>query len=161
MSNIICNDLKDAINVHKALYNIIQWTWMCFVTYFSINEDSWGNFKQFYKRTNFFVLSTTFLTNSSWIEASTNSRPAAMQFSPLLKKTPFLPCNRTWGYILSAANVDLEGRYGGMVQCFIVHRSVHITSCTDASFVGKMKSVYTSVQTESSNKVVCASSLRG
>ena len=35
---------------------------------------------------------TTLRTNWSWMESSTKSRPAAMQFSPLLKKTELIPC---------------------------------------------------------------------
>lgn len=35
---------------------------------------------------------TTLRTNWSWMESSTKSRPAAMQFSPLLKKTELMPC---------------------------------------------------------------------
>ena len=35
---------------------------------------------------------TTLCTNWSWMESSTKSRPAAMQFSPLLKKTELMPC---------------------------------------------------------------------
>mmetsp|Transcript_39544 Transcript_39544/g.99691 ORF Transcript_39544/g.99691 Transcript_39544/m.99691 type:complete len:322 (-) Transcript_39544:1907-2872(-) len=36
--------------------------------------------------------STTMATNSSWMLFSTNTRPAAMQFSPLLKNTPPIAC---------------------------------------------------------------------
>lgn len=36
---------------------------------------------------------TTLFTNSSWILSSTNRRPAAMQFSPLLKKTLLMACD--------------------------------------------------------------------
>lgn len=35
---------------------------------------------------------TTRLMNSSWMDSSTNKRPAAMQFSPLLKYTELMPC---------------------------------------------------------------------
>ena len=31
------------------------------------------------------------VTNSSWMDSSTNSRPAAIQFSPLLKNTAPMP----------------------------------------------------------------------
>ena len=34
---------------------------------------------------------TTLVTNSSWMDSSTNSRPAAIQFSPLLKNTAPMP----------------------------------------------------------------------
>lgn len=40
---------------------------------------------------NYYLQHTTLYTNSSWMDASTKSRPAAMQFSPLLNMQAIIP----------------------------------------------------------------------
>lgn len=46
---------------------------------------------------------TTLVTNSSWMDSSTNNRPAAIQFSPLLKNTAPMPFSSRGEKIVNAA----------------------------------------------------------
>lgn len=91
---------------------------------------------------------TTLVTNSSWIVSSTNSLPAAMQFSPLLKNTapmPFSNRGRSEWHCPSEGchrpYTQRTGRYGETTGNREITGKAHPDVVSDGKGLGRVKVV--------------------